>query len=97
MDLFIDGQQISANEYLEKTLAPLPGSGDDILSKNRVRNTIKEYFRDRRCFTLKRPVSDEEKLQEIDKCMLQFELHILSLIYFCHFSSKARRLSTRVS
>ena len=68
LDLFIDGKGISPNEYLETTLAPLPGSGPEIKDKNNIKATIKEYFRDRRCRTLKRPVLDEEKLQDIDKC-----------------------------
>lgn len=65
------GNQISANEYLENVLnySTISNSKENKLteSKNEVRNLIKAYFKDRRCFTLIRPVEEDSLLQKLPK------------------------------
>ena len=58
-----NGDTISSNDYLELALKSQSTDKDDI--KNSVRATIKTYFKNRECFTMVRPVTDENKLQNI--------------------------------
>ena len=60
------GKKTSSREYLEGCLRPVEGSSPDILTKNQIRKTILDFFRDRDCVTLIRPVNDERQLREIN-------------------------------
>lgn len=53
--------------YLEKCLKLLEGESAETKQKNDVRLAILNYFRSRDCFTLVRPVNDEEQLRSIDQ------------------------------
>lgn len=57
------GTPISEKAYLENALKPLPAQDD----KNKLRETIKELFRDRDCVTLVRPVAGEENLRRVNE------------------------------
>lgn len=70
LELELNGKPISAREYLEKALTPVEGKGERIEGKNRIRQFIKQFFLDRDCFCLKRPVVDETKLQRINSLPL---------------------------
>ncbi|KAL4431144.1 hypothetical protein ABPG75_006400 [Micractinium tetrahymenae] len=61
-----DGRQVTPRDYLETALQPLQGSGRAVESKNQIRESIKSLFPDRDCFTLVRPVNDEDKLARLD-------------------------------
>ncbi|KAL4859356.1 Guanylate-binding protein 5 [Chlorella vulgaris] len=61
-----EGRQVSPRDYLETALQPLQGTGRAVESKNQIRESIKALFPDRDCFTLVRPVTDEEQLAELD-------------------------------
>uniref|UniRef100_K3XAM0 GB1/RHD3-type G domain-containing protein n=1 Tax=Globisporangium ultimum (strain ATCC 200006 / CBS 805.95 / DAOM BR144) TaxID=431595 RepID=K3XAM0_GLOUD len=61
-----DGDPISSSDYLEKALADqarIPSN----MERNRIRAMMKDFFRDRDCVTLVRPVHDESLLQQVDK------------------------------
>ena len=60
------GRKTSAREYLEGCLRPVEGSTPDVLTKNQIRRTILDFFKDRDCVTLIRPVNDERQLREIN-------------------------------
>ena len=47
------------------------GFSDDIESKNRIRRLLTTFFPDRDCFTMVRPLLNEEQLQNLDKLELQ--------------------------
>jgi len=57
------GAAITEKEYLESALKPLPGQED----KNKLREVIKDLFRDRDCVTIVRPVADEGDLRNIQR------------------------------
>mmetsp|Transcript_35911 Transcript_35911/g.59851 ORF Transcript_35911/g.59851 Transcript_35911/m.59851 type:complete len:961 (+) Transcript_35911:92-2974(+) len=59
------GRSITANEYLDFALQERPGFSEEITAKNRVRYCLKEFFQERNCMTLVRPVEDEKKLQTL--------------------------------
>jgi hypothetical protein len=61
-----DGKSIGANEYLEDALKECAGTGAATTSKNRVRLSLREFFPERACFTLVRPCTQENQLQNLD-------------------------------
>jgi hypothetical protein len=43
------------------------GSSDAIEKKNKIRKLIRNYFKDKDCFTMVRPTEDEGDLQKLQK------------------------------
>lgn len=62
-----DGNEISADEYMEESLADQAAFDRDTRARNKVRKAVREYFPHRHCVTLVRPVEDEEDLQTLDQ------------------------------
>ena len=58
-----NGENISPKQYLEKVLEGTKNSNDP---KNRIRKLIKSYFKDRDCFTMIRPLTNENQLQNLE-------------------------------
>jgi hypothetical protein len=56
---------MSTDEYLEQSLKQQAGFSEAVMSKNRVRAMINEFFRQRNCVALVRPLNDESQLQNI--------------------------------
>ena len=56
---------MSTDEYLEASLKQQAGFSEAVMSKNRVRAMINEFFRNRNCVALVRPLNDESQLQNI--------------------------------
>lgn len=61
-----DGQVVTPRDYLEAALQTIPGSNPAVQSKNKIRESIKALFPDRDCFTLVRPVNEEDLLARLD-------------------------------
>ena len=59
--------EISADQYLERALAPQVGFDAQTTERNRVRQMMTAFFTERKCIPLVRPLLDEATLQEIDK------------------------------
>mmetsp|Transcript_10166 Transcript_10166/g.32033 ORF Transcript_10166/g.32033 Transcript_10166/m.32033 type:complete len:807 (+) Transcript_10166:113-2533(+) len=57
------GAAITERGYLESALQPVPGQEE----KNRLREVIKDLFRDRDCVTIVRPVADEADLRNVQR------------------------------
>ncbi|CAL0331372.1 unnamed protein product [Lupinus luteus] len=70
LDLTEDNRKITPRDYLELALRPVQGSGRDIASKNEIRDSIRALFPDRECFTLVRPLNDENDLQRLEQISL---------------------------
>lgn len=64
---------MTAKEYLEKSLMPQKGFSDAAEEKNRIRRLLKNFFKDRDCCTLVRPITEEDGLQSL----AEKELHEL--------------------
>lgn len=66
-----NGKKISPGQYLENSLKEIDlndfENTPEIYKKNEIRKLLKVFFKERDCFTLIRPVSDEKKLRYIDK------------------------------
>ncbi|KAF3451422.1 hypothetical protein FNV43_RR07517 [Rhamnella rubrinervis] len=67
LDLVEDNRRITPRDYLELALRPVQGSGRDIGAKNEIRDSIRALFPDRECFTLVRPLNNENDLQRLDQ------------------------------
>lgn len=70
LDLVEDNRRITPRDYLELALRPVQGSGKDIAAKNEIRDSIRALFPDRDCFTLVRPLNNENDLQRLDQISL---------------------------
>ncbi|KAF8409185.1 hypothetical protein HHK36_005259 [Tetracentron sinense] len=70
LDLVEDNQKITPRDYLELALRPMQGRGKDIAAKNEIRESIRALFPDRECFTLVRPLNNENDLQRLDQISL---------------------------
>ena len=62
-----DGEPLTSAEYLERALAPQKGYSDAVEEKNRIRRLLKNFFKDRDCFTMVRPTTEEEDLQKLNE------------------------------
>lgn len=62
-----DDENINPNQYLEKALEEQKGFSDKIEEKNRIRRLLKSFFKERQWFTMIRPVTNEESLQNLEK------------------------------
>ncbi|PUZ75324.1 hypothetical protein GQ55_1G151500 [Panicum hallii var. hallii] len=71
LDLVENDRKITPRDYLEIALRPLEGRGKDISSKNEIRESIRSLFPDRECFTLVRPLNNENELQRLDQIPLE--------------------------
>jgi NRPS condensation-like uncharacterized protein len=60
-----NGGQISSKEYLENGLKDQKGASDAVEKKNRIRKLIRNYFKDKDCFTMVRPTEEEKDLQNV--------------------------------
>ena len=60
-----DGDDISLTQYLETALEDRKGSGRRVDEGNRIRQSFRTLFNQRECFTLVRPVHEEEQLQKL--------------------------------
>ena len=56
-------ENISPKQYLEKVLEGTKNINDP---KNKIRRLIKSYFKDRDCFTMVRPLTNENQLQSLE-------------------------------
>ena len=60
-----EGEQISPKDYLEKALQNQKGFSDSVEQKNRIRRLLKSFFTERDCVTMIRPLTNEDKLQNL--------------------------------
>ncbi|OAY84251.1 Guanylate-binding protein 2 [Ananas comosus] len=67
LDLAEDNRKITPRDYLELALRPIQGRGKDVSSKNEIRESIRALFPDRDCFTLVRPLNNENELRHLDQ------------------------------
>jgi hypothetical protein len=67
LDLVEDNRKIAPRDYLELALRSAQGVPRDVAAKNEIRESIRALFPDRECFTLVRPLSNENDLQRLDQ------------------------------
>ncbi len=57
------GHPMTAREYLEAALKPQKGVSEAVESKNRIRRFLTNFFKDRDCFMMVRPIEGEKEMQ----------------------------------
>ena len=62
-----EGKAITAKEYLEMALQEQAGVSERTEIKNRTRRLFKSLFTERDCLTFNRPISEENKLQNLSE------------------------------
>jgi hypothetical protein len=62
-----NGENMSSDEYLNLCIQPVEENSEENKQKNEVRKILREFFRDRECFTFVRPVNQEKKLRNIQE------------------------------
>ena len=60
-----DGNLITEKQYLENALMNIKGNSEVIEEKNRVRELIRNYFKEKDLFVMIRPVEEEKDLQNL--------------------------------
>ncbi|XP_010260338.1 PREDICTED: guanylate-binding protein 2-like [Nelumbo nucifera] len=70
LDLVEDNRKITPRDYLELALRPMQGGRKDVAAKNEIRESIRALFPERECFTLVRPLNNENDLQRLDQISL---------------------------
>lgn len=85
---------ITAKEYLEQSLRNRAGAPPE---KNRVRDAIKNVFRNRDCRTLVRPITEEDKLQKLPtmpwaSLRPEFRTQVESLCGLVYSSAKPKQI-----
>lgn len=61
-----EGDTITPKGYLEGALTSQKGFTDEVEQKNRIRRLIQTFFKERDCFTMVRPLTDEDQLQNLE-------------------------------
>ena len=69
LQLRVDGKDITANEYLENCLTMKKSKKKVDMDYNNLRETIRDFFKERHCFVFPLPTS-MDKLQNLDKMQL---------------------------
>lgn len=91
------GRKITEREYLENAMQAKPGQEE----KNKLRDVIKDLFRERDCATVVRPVSEEADLRHIQKLPYdslrpQFRTQVEAFVKKVYESLKPKRMDGQV-
>lgn len=101
LDLVEDNRRITPRDYLELALRPVQGGGRDLTAKNEIRDSIRALFPDRECFTLVRPLNNENDLQRLDQISLdklrpEFKSGLDALAKFVFERTRPKQLGATV-
>ncbi|KAK9085392.1 hypothetical protein Sjap_025803 [Stephania japonica] len=101
LDLVEDNQRITPRDYLELALRPTQGARKDIAAKNEIRESIRALFPDRECFTLVRPLNNENDLQRLDQISVnklrpEFRSGLDALIKFVFERTRPKQVGSTV-
>ena len=67
LKLEIDGQQVTATQYLDHCLKPKKGNSTKVIAYNGLRDAIRNYFPVRHCLVFPPPTADMEKMNFLDQ------------------------------
>ncbi|XP_074572978.1 uncharacterized protein LOC141829417 [Curcuma longa] len=101
LDLVEDNRKITPRDYLEIALRPMQDGGRDLLSRNEIRESIRSLFPDRECFTLVRPLNNENDLRRLDQIPLdrlrpEFRSGLDALIKFIFERTRPKQVGATV-
>lgn len=61
-----EGDAINSKQYLESALQEQKGFSDQTEQKNQIRHLLRSFFKERNCFTMVRPVTNEANLRNLE-------------------------------
>ena len=61
-----EGNELTSKKYLENALSQKQGCSEAIENKNRVRRIINGFFKEKDCFVMVRPTTQEKDLQNLN-------------------------------
>lgn len=61
-----DGEAITSKQYLESALHEQKGFSEQTEQKNQIRHLLRSFFKERNCFTMVRPVTNEANLRNLE-------------------------------
>ena len=98
LDLEIDGEEVTADEYMEHCLNLKTDTNEETKRYNRPRLCVRTYFKKRRCFVFDRPVS-KHKMKYLDLCVdsglnSEFKDAVREFVAYMHKEAPVKRLST---
>ncbi|XP_059740824.1 guanylate binding protein 4 isoform X3 [Bos taurus] len=67
LELELDGNSITEDEYLESALKLIPDEGPQIQNFNLPRECIRKFFPKRKCFVFDRPASNKKQLLHLEE------------------------------
>ncbi|XP_052035065.1 guanylate-binding protein 7-like isoform X2 [Apodemus sylvaticus] len=98
LELKLDGQPITEDEYLENALKLIPGNNPKVQKSNMTRECIRYFFPVRKCFVFARPTSNKSLLFQIEnvpenqlECSFQIELEKFCSYIFANGKTKTLR------
>ncbi|XP_002715558.2 guanylate-binding protein 3 [Oryctolagus cuniculus] len=98
LELKLNGQPITEDEYLENALKLIPGKNPRIENSNKPRTCIRYFFPKRKCFVFDRPTSDKNLLiciEEVPEDQLELNFKVQSKKFcsyiFTHGKTKTLR------
>ena len=98
LDLEIDQQEVTSDEYMEHCLQLTEGESEDVKRYNRPRLCIRTYFKKRKCFTFDRPVS-KKKMKYLDLFIdsglsKEFKEEVDTFVEYVHKEAPGKKLHT---
>ncbi|KAJ1064445.1 hypothetical protein K5549_015600 [Capra hircus] len=69
LELKLNGDPITEDEYLENALKLIKGSNPNVIKSNVPRECIRHFFPKRKCFVFDRPVNDKQLLSHVDEVL----------------------------
>ena len=98
LDLEIDGQEVTSDEYMEHCLQLKEGESEDVKRYNRPRLCVRTYFKTRKCFTFDRPVS-KKKMKYLDLFIdsglsKEFKEEVDAFVEYVHNEALEKKLHT---
>ncbi|XP_062047665.1 guanylate-binding protein 3-like isoform X1 [Lepus europaeus] len=98
LELKLNGQPITEDEYLENALKLIPGKNPRIQNSNKPRTCIRYFFPKRKCFVFDRPTSDKNlliRIEEVPEDQLELNFKMQSKKFcsyiFTHGKTKTLR------
>ncbi|XP_041497908.1 guanylate-binding protein 6-like [Microtus oregoni] len=104
LELEIDGESVTEDEYLENALKLIPGDDPRIQASNLPRECIRRFFPNRKCFVFDKPVRNKALLRKLETTsedqldpMFQEQTRAFVSFIFTHAKIKMLREGIKVN
>ncbi|XP_062391457.1 guanylate-binding protein 3-like isoform X4 [Sardina pilchardus] len=97
LELIMNGKAITADQYLESALKLKPGHTTKIMRHNQVRQGLRDFFAERRCFVFERPANTKnmKRMEELTDADLESDFVETAKEFCSHIFSSAKPKTMR--